>query len=470
MKQRNLTERTGTLCSSLAVFLLVLVVLMYGILGLKLSAHLPLIAATAVVTLYGRFYLKISLKELEQTAQKAAKEVPFLILLAIGMLIASWILSGTVPYLVSLGLQFLSPKWFLAFVVVMCAALAAVTGSSWTTCATLGVAFLAISISMGIPAGMTIGAVVCGAFFGEKQSPISDFTVMAASMSRVELMHHLRYMLFSSAPALVLSVVLFLLLGLQYQSGAADLQQTRQIQQELVSAFHFSPWLLLPPVVLAVGVSIKLPGIYVMSLSTAVAAVQAIVMQQLPASQVATMLYSGVSFSTGSAVVDAICNRGGFVSMSSNITMLICSMCLGSTLSRTKVLSILMEHVSPWIRSRFWLVFATFFSCSIVSFFTGAPSVGIVIAENALGEKYEEQNVDRAVLSRTVSEAATLQQPLVPWGASGAFVANCFGLSPMAIAPYFFLGWFMPLFGLLLGLTGIGCPIQTHTEKAGGTT
>ena len=458
MKDQNLSERSGTRLSSLAVFLLVLAVLMYGILGLKLSAHLPLIAATAVVTLYGRFYLKISLKELEQTVSTAAKGVPFLILLTIGMLIASWILSGTVPYLVFLGLRFLNPKWFLALVVVLCAALAAVTGSSWTTCATLGVAFLAISISMGIPPGMTVGAVVCGAFFGEKQSPVSDFTVFAAGMSRVELMHHLKYMLFTSAPALAISVLAFLVLGFRYQDSAADLAQAQMIQHQLSQTFRFTPWLLLPPVVLAAGIARKVPGIHVMVLSCAVAIFQAVAVQGMQLQQVMIMLYSGVTLNTGSAVVDAICNRGGFVSMSANITMLICSLCLGGVLSRTKVMTILAEQIAPWIRSRFSLVLATLLSCSVVSFFTGAPTVGIVIAENALGEKYDTFRIDRAVLSRTCSDAATFQQPLIPWGASGAFVANCFGLSPMTFAPYFFVGWLMPLIGLMLGLTGIGFP------------
>lgn len=458
MKQSR--ERQGTLWGSVVVFVLVLGVLMYGILGLKLSAHLPLVAAIAIVTLYGRFCLGISLKELEKCVAENAKGAPFLVLLSIGVLIASWILSGTVPYLVELGLRFISPKWFLAFVLLICGLLAMVTGSAWTTCATLGVAFLAISISMGIPAGMTVAAVVGGAFFGEKQSPVSDVTAFAASVSRVDLMRHIRYMTYTSLPAMAVAMVLLLIFGLQFRSGTGDLAQIARIRQDLGQAFTLSPWALLPLVVLAAAIAGKLPGVHAMMLSAAVAILQAVLVQKMELQQVLSMVYGGVSLNTGSETVDAICNRGGFVFMTSNLMMLVCSLGLGGVLNRTKVLSIIVGQLSPWIRSRFSLVVMTLVSSSIVIFFTGSPAVGYAITGSALCDKYDEKNVDRVVLARTISDAATAQQPLVPWGASGAFVANCFGVAAAEIAPWYFVGWLMPLIALVLGLTGIGCPEQ----------
>lgn len=458
MKKPPMQERQGTLAGSLWIFVLVLGVLMYGILGLKLSAHLPLVAAIGVVTLYGRFCLGISLRELEKCVAENAKGAPFLILLAIGMLIASWILSGTVPYLVELGLRFISPRWFLCFVVLICGLLALVTGSAWTTCATLGVAFLAISISMEIPAGMTVAAVVGGAFFGEKQSPVSDVSAFAAAVSKADLMRHIRYMAYTAVPSLLITAVLFLIFGMQFRGSGGDLQQIQQIRADLNRVFHFSPWVLLPLAVLGITVAKKLPAVHAMILSTLVAMVQAVVIQGMDLQQVLAMVYGGVNLNTGSETVDAICNRGGFVFMTSNLMMLVCSLGLGGILNRTRVLSIIVEHLSPWIRSRFSLVAATLISSSIVIFFTGSPAVGYAITGSALCDKYDEKNVDRVILARTISDAATLQQPLVPWGASGAFVANCFGISLVQIVPWYFVGYLMPLLGLLWGLTGIGCP------------
>lgn len=458
-------ERQGTLAESLCVFALVLGVLMYGILGLRLSAHLPLVAAIVVATVYGRFALKISLKELEACVAENARGAPFLILLSIGVLIASWILSGTVPYLVELGLRFLRPGWFLPFVLLICGLLAMVTGSAWTTCATLGVAFLAISISMDIPAGMTVAAVVGGAFFGEKQSPVSDVTAFAATVSKVDLMRHIRYMTYTSIPAVTIAAVLLGIFGMRFSGNAGDLQQILRIRQDLNEAFRLSAWALLPIVVLAMGIAKKLPAVHAMMLSAMIAIVQAVLVQGMELRQVLSMVYGGVSLNTGSETVDAICNRGGFVFMTANLMMLVCSLGLGGVLKRTGVLSVIVEHLSPWIRGRFSLVVTTLLSSSIVIFFTGSPTVGYVITGSALGEKYDEQGVDRVVLARTISDAATLQQPLVPWGASGAFVANCFGVAASQIAPWYFVGWLMPVLGLLWAFTGIGCPSLERTRK-----
>lgn len=458
-------ERQGTLWGSVAVFALVLGVLMYGILVLKLSAHLPLVAAIAIVTLYGRFCLGISLKELEKCVAENAKGAPFLVLLSIGVLIASWILSGTVPYLVELGLRFISPGWFLPFVLLICGLLAMVTGSAWTTCATLGVAFLAISISMGIPAGMTVAAVVGGAFFGEKQSPVSDVTAFAAGVSKVELMHHVRYMTYTSIPAMAVATLLYLFFGLRFQGTTADLAQITQIRADLSHTFVLSPWALLPIAVLGIAIARKLPGVHAMMLSAFVAIGQAVLIQKMEFQQILSMVYGGVALDSGSETVDAICNRGGFVFMTSNLMMLVCSLGLGGVLNRTRVLSIIVDHLAPWIRSRFSLVVMTLLGSSIVIFFTGSPAVGYAITGSALCDTYDEKNMDRAVLARTISDAATLQQPLVPWGASGAFVANCFGVAAAEIAPWYFVGWLMPLFALLWGLTGIGCPAQQKNSS-----
>lgn len=167
----------GTLWQALTVFLVVLIILMYGILSLNSGAHIPLLCATTIVILYGHFCLKIPLSELESCIVEAAKGVPFLILLSVGMLIAAWMLCGTVPYLVYIGLRSISPALFLPLVLIICAILSTATGSSWMTCGMIGVAFLGISMGLGIPSGMTVAGIVSGCFFGDKQSYLSDFPV-----------------------------------------------------------------------------------------------------------------------------------------------------------------------------------------------------------------------------------------------------------------------------------------------------
>lgn len=461
-------EREATLGMSIVVFILVILSLMAGILGLGLSAHIPLIFAAFIVTAYGALVLRISLKDLEETIVNAAKDVPFLILLSIGILMASWVACGTVPYLVYLGLELINPSLFLAVVVLVCAILSTATGSSWTTCGTIGVAFLGVSMGMGIPLGMTVGAIVCGAFFGDKQSPISDYAVFAAGVSKTNIYRHSRYMLYTSGPSLLVSVILFFILGLRFDSSSADLSQVQTILSGLSGAFHFNLLLLLPLVVLGVAIALKMPATHSILLSALSAVVLAVAVQGQDLKSVLNMLYSGFSISSGNEIVDSICNRGGMTSMTYNMTMLICSLSLGGLLSRTQVLIQIVSRLSHLIRSRLSLIVSTFTASTIMSFFTGDPFIGGVIPCNALGDKYEELDVDRAVLSRTISDAACVQQPIVPWGVSGVFVAQCFGVPVSQFFAYYFMGYLTPLFGLLCGITGIGCPKSSALrEKAG---
>lgn len=451
-------QREATLGMSIVIFALVIISLMAGILGLGLSAHIPLIFASLIVTVYGAAVLHISLKDLEDTIVNAAKDVPFLILLSIGILMASWVACGTVPYLVYLGLELINPSLFLAVVVLVCAILSTATGSSWTTCGTIGVAFLGVSMGMGIPLGMTVGAIVCGAFFGDKQSPISDYAVFAAGVAKTDIYRHSRYMLYTSGPSLLMSVIAFFILGLRFDSSCADLSQVNTILSGLSGAFHFNLLLLLPLVVLGVAIALKMPATHSILLSALSAVVLAVAVQGQDLKAVLNMLYGGFSISSGNDIVDSICNRGGMTSMTYNMTMLICSLSLGGLLSRTQVLIQIVSKLSHLIRSRLSLIISTFTASTIMSFFTGDPFIGGVIPCNALGDKYEELDVDRAVLSRTISDAACVQQPIVPWGVSGVFVAQCFGVPVSQFFGYYFMGYLTPLFGLLCGITGIGCP------------
>lgn len=466
---KQASAKTPTLGKSVAVFVIVIAVLMFGILGLGLSAHIPLIAATAIVTIYGRYFLGMTLGDLEATIVEAVKDVPFLILLSIGILMASWVACGTVPYLVYLGLEMINPSLFLVVVIVVCSILSTATGSSWTTCGTIGVAFLGVAMGMGIPLGMTVGAIACGAFFGDKQSPISDYAVFAAGVAKTDIYRHSRYMLYTSGPSLLVSVIAFFILGLQFDNTDADLSQIDMIIGGLSEQFNFNLWCLVPLVILGVAIAMKMPASHSLIVSAFSAVVIAVIVQGQDIASVLTMLYSGVSISSGNEVVDSICNRGGMASMTYNMTMLICSLSLGGVLTRTHVLAMIVNKLAYLVRSRLSLIVSTFTVSTIMSFFTGDPFIGGVIPCNALGEKYEELDVDRAVLSRVISDAACVQQPIVPWGVSGVFVAQCFGVPVGQFFLYYFMGVLTPLFGLLCAATGIGCPKSSVVHTASET-
>lgn len=458
-------EKKATFGWSLAIFVVVICILMFGILGLGQSAHIPLLTSMLVVTAYGYFVLNISLDDMENAVVKSAKEAPFMILISIGILIASWVICGTVPYIVYLGLKLINPAWFLAFVCLACTILSTVTGSSWTTIGTLGVAFMGISLGLGIPLGMTVGAICCGAFFGDKQSPVSDYAVFAAGVAKCNIYRHAKYMLYTSGPSIVGAFLLFLFIGFGFHSTTAELSEIEDIISGLEATFHFSTAMWIPLVALAAAIFLKLPATYSLLASAVTAIFVAIFAQGYSASEVIGFLYNGVSMESGNEVVDTICNRGGMASMVYNITMLLSSLSLAGAFGRTKVLSEIVDKLAFLIKSRFSLVFSTFLSSTVMSFFTGDPFIGGVIPCSALGRKYEEFDIDRAVLSRTISDAAAVQQPIVPWGVSGVYVVQCLGVPVSQFAFYYFIGWLTPIFSVICAITGLGCPKSTQKEE-----
>ena len=459
------TEANPTFLWSLIVFLIVIFVLMFGILGLGLSAHLPLLTSMLIVTVYGYFVLHISLDDMEKAVITSAKEAPFMILISIGILIASWVICGTVPYIVYLGLKLINPAWFLAFVCLACTILSTVTGSSWTTIGTLGVAFMGISLGLGIPLGMTVGAICCGAFFGDKQSPVSDYAVFAAGVSKCNIYRHAKYMLYTSGPSIIGAFLIFLFMGFGFKNTGEELSEIEDIISGLESTFHFSAWMWLPLIVLAIAIALKLPATYSLLASAAAAIIVAICAQGYSASEVLNLLYGGVSLDSGNEVVDTICNRGGMASMVYNITMLLSSLSLAGAFGRTQVLAKIVDKLAFLIKSRCSLIISTFLSSTVMSFFTGDPFIGGVIPCSALGSKYEEFDVDRAVLSRTISDAAAVQQPIVPWGVSGVYVVQCLGIPVSQFAFYYFIGWLTPIFSVICAITGLGCPKSSQKEE-----
>ena len=464
------TKKTVGFGKALVVFICVFALILCGINVLGTSAHIPLVIATIVATIAGvssGFTWDEMEKGMSETIKASAPAI--LIMLIIGMVVGTWMLGGIIPTMIYYGLTWLSPKIFLFAACALCIMVSTFTGSSWTTMGTVGVALVGVGTALQVPLGMTVGAITCGAFFGDKQSPISDYAVFAAGVAKTDIYRHSRYMLYTSGPSLLVSIIAFFLLGLRFDSSNADLTKVNMIIAGLAEQFTFNLWLLVPLIVLAIAIAMKMPASHSLIVSAFSAVVIAVAVQGQSLSSVLSMLYSGFSISSGNEVVDSICNRGGMVSMTYNMTMLICSLSLGGVLTRTHVLAMIVNKLARLIRSRLSLIVSTFTASTIMSFFTGDPFIGGVIPCNALGDKYEELDVDRAVLSRTISDAACVQQPIVPWGVSGVFVAQCFGVPVSQFFLYYFIGFLTPLFGLICAITGIGCP-RSSAHKASEAT
>lgn len=451
-------EREGTFLSSLIVFLLCAAAILWGVMVLKLDAHIPLVTAIAIASLYGVFYLRIPYSQLEQSMLRSLHDAlgAILLLMTIGPLIASWIASGTVPYIIYLGLGMIAPSWLLVFVALMCAILSAVTGSSWTTVGTVGVAFMGISIGMGISLPLTAGAILCGAYFGDKVSPLSDIVVFNSGITKVPIFHHVRYVLYTTIPAFVLSLAAFFFLGLQYSGKSLDISAISAIRDGLDGVFTFSPLLWLPMLAVAVGIFLKVPAVPALWLGVVTGGIISVGVQGVPFRKFMGFLFNGFSIETGMDSLNTILNRGGMTSMMYIIALVVCSMSMAGVFDRTKMLLKVAEKLARATRGRVGLIITTLVTGVITSFVASDPYIAALIPVKAYEQEYDRQGLDRCVLSRTVSDGGICFAPLVPWGSNGVFCATTLGIAVGAYFPFYLMAFLTPVFSVLTAVTGIG--------------
>ncbi len=286
------TEQRRTM-EAYGILLLVLVSFILSLLVFSLPSYVPLLCASAVASIYGVLCLHAAPGEMAKGILRGIRNTPIFLLLTVGTLIASWIGSGTIPFLVDLGLSFMNPQAFLPLVLLSCAILSGVTGSAWTTCGTLGIAFLGLSLTLGIPEEMTLGAILSGAFFGDKVSPLSDYTITIAGVAGIKVESHLKRMLKSAIPALISSLLLFFLLGLKYKTTGNDLQSLREFRSILSTYFRLTPLCLAPVLALAMGLFLKWKSPYPLLASAGVAVLVSLFLQKTPLEDICLSLIKG---------------------------------------------------------------------------------------------------------------------------------------------------------------------------------
>ncbi|MDO5690539.1 MAG: Na+/H+ antiporter NhaC [Tissierellia bacterium] len=450
-------EKEPTFFSSLIAFILSVSVIMIGILYFGLDPHIPLVFATAVAFLYGT-YLRIPAFEIESKMIETCAESmnAMLIILVIGMLIAGWMSSGTVPYLVYVGLQTVNPKWFLPFVILMCALLSSITGSSWTTIGTIGVAFIGISIGLGIPVGITAGAVASGAFFGDKQSPISDFAIFASGVTKVNIYKHCRNMLYTTGPALIISTIIFGIIGLQYSAESIDMAQIDIIRNGLAEQFKFSLIVLIPLIALILTIVLKLPGTASLFIGAFVGILVGIFYQGFELGPTLNTLFAGFVVDSNIEEITRICNRGGIMSMMYTLAIMACSLSMAGVFERTKILSKIVEKLEVVVKRRVGLIVATLVTGVGLSYFACDPYIAAIIPAKAFEHKYKELGLDMTVLSRTISDGGVNIAPIVPWGSSGVFTSTSLGVPVLQFLPFYFMGPLTIIMAIVSAITGWG--------------
>lgn len=380
---------------------------------------------------------------------------PNVVLIVIGAMIAVWIASGTIPMVIYMGLKFISPKIFLLSALILSSFTSLATGTSWGTLGTVGLALIGIGNAMGIPSPMTAGAIICGAYFGDKMSPLSDSTILAASVSGTDVMTHVKHMLWTTAPAYAITAVLFVILGLHHVSGVYDMSTANEIMATFSRFYNFSLLEFLPIGIVLVLLVANTPSIIALMIGTVSGMFVAVLHQNVILGKLLDYMVNGFVIDTGSSFVDILLNRGGIMSMMSAFLAIFLALCISGMLDKTGVLSVL---VNPLIKKCGNSTFKIIACTAVLTYVTNAIGSSMLFASivtaTLMKDIFNENRIAPENLSRTLEDAGTFGAVLIPWNSNAIYASQMLGVAPLAFIPYCFLNWITPVIDLIYAKTG----------------
>ncbi len=450
--------------------LLVIVISLFGSDALSGGSQMALLMGVAVCVLISMTVYHIPWKTFERqmTSTIGDVAVTLLILLSVGMLAGSWMISGVVPTLIYYGVQILSPRFFLLSACIICALVSLLSGSSWTTVATIGVALLGIGEALGISEAWTAGAIISGSYFGDKMSPLSDTTILASSSVKVDIFEHIRYMVITTVPSITITLIIFLIAGLGHSSDAT--LQVDQYTHGLAGTFNISLWTLLVPIITGVLIARRVPSIIVLFTSAILAGVTALIFQPHILAQIAgdaslstpAALFKGLAITyygatavqTGYEALNELVSTGGMAGMLNTIWLILCAMCYGSVMVASGMIESITGVILKWVRSRLSLVTSTVGTGIFLNLTTGDQFISIVLTADIFRNVYDKEGYEARLLSRTTEDAATVTSVLVPWNTCGMTQATVLGVPTLTYLPYCFFNILSPLTTMAIAALG----------------
>lgn len=450
------TPKKATVGIAMIPIIILMASLAVGILVLGTDAHIPLLIAIVAAGLVGVLILGYKWSDVEKgaiaTIQMSMQAV--LILMVVGTIVGTWILSGTVPAMIYYGLQILSPGIFLVATAIICAIVALSTGSSWTTAGTVGIALMGVGMGLGMPPAIVAGAIVSGAYFGDKISPLSDTTNLAPAMAGSNLFEHIKYMFWTTIPSFAIALILYGIIGANYAGQQLDTSNIQVILDGLAANFYISPILLLPPVVVIVLVMLKTPALPGLIAGTTVGGIFAAIFQGAGLGDIINSAHYGFEIDSGVAMVDELLNRGGLDSMMWTVSLILLAMTFGGIMENTGMLGAIAHAILKMAKTTGSLVMATIFTSIALNILAADQYLSLVIPGRMYKEAYDEMGLEPRLLSRTLEDGGTLTSPLIPWNTCGAYMFSVLLVSPFAYAPYAFLNWINPIVAIIYGFTG----------------
>lgn len=461
------------------VIFLALTINLFGGDAIAGGSQLSLLTASAVCTAMAIGVYRCRWQQLEDAiVQNMRSATPALIiLLLIGAIAGTWMASGIIPTLIYYGLKILHPSIFLPASCIICAVISLLTGSSWTTIATIGVALMGIGRALGFEDGWIAGAIISGAYFGDKISLMSDTTVLASSTAEVPLFKHIQYMMITTTPSLIIALIVFTFIGLSASPDAAT--DANEISQALNASFNISPWLLIVPVLTAILISRRLPAIITLFASAAMAAVAMVIAQpdillSIAQSDSASFMTSlkaviiaattSTSVETGNVLLNELVATNGMGGMMNTVWLIICAMCFGGVMYGSGMLSAISQIFVRIARRTVSVVGSTVCSGIFFNLTTGDQYISIILTGNLFRQLYDDSNLERRLMSRSIEDSATITSVLIPWNSCGMAQSTVLGVATLTYLPYCIFNLASPLMSIIVA--AMGYKIYKRKENA----
>ncbi len=455
--------------------IIVLVILLFATIhtfgsdALNGGSQISLLTTTAVCILIGMAIYKIPWKdyELAITNNIAGVATAIIILLIIGALSGIWMISGVVPTLIYYGMQIIHPSFFLASTCIICILISVMTGSSWTTIATIGIALMGIGKAQGFEEGWIAGAIISGAYFGDKVSPLSETTILAASVTDTPLFRHIRYMMITTVPSIVITLIIFTVAGFSHDAGNS--QHIAEVAAALKEKFLITPWLLIVPVATGILIARKVPSIITLFLSTLLAGIFALILQPGLLQEIAgattsnfESLYKGLmmaiygktNLQTDNVILSDLISTRGMSGMMNTVWLILCAMCFGGAMTASGMLGSITSLFIRFMKNTVGVVASTVCSGLFLNMATADQYISIILTGNIFRNIYYKKGYESCLLSRTTEDSVTVTSVLIPWNSCGMTQATILSVPTIVYLPYCFFNIISPLMSIVIAAIG----------------
>lgn len=432
-----------------------MLVMAVGIAVFGANPHIPMLIGTAFASVIA---LKIGFdwKTIEESMFDGIRQAlqAVVILAIIGVLIGVWILSGVVPSMVYFGLTILTPQIFLVATVLICSVTSLATGTSWGTAGTIGIALMGIASGLGIPAPIAAGAIICGAYFGDKMSPLSDTTNLAPAMAGTDVFTHVKFMVKPTIVAYAITLIFFGVLSMKFSATSVDITAIQAMKDGLKDSFTISPFLLIPPLAVIIAISRKVPAIPGIFIGIILGAILGPIFQGVDFGQILEVSYSGFTSETGVETIDSLLTAGGLMNMMYSISLTILAMMFGGIMEKTGQLEVIVEKLVKGVKTAQGLIILTIATCLGSNMTMPEQYIAIVLPGRMYANTYREMGLHPKTLSNALESSGTLLSALVPWNTCGVFLLGVLGVKTLDYLPYAVFNYTMPLVVIAMSFMG----------------